>query len=69
MSERIARKYTENFFKMGQPCNFPGCEQLRQQYTKELRETMKPMSGCAACRRTGLVSKYKSIIRNRITLN
>ena len=62
---RLEDKYISNFFKLGNKCEFPGCEGLRNSYIKELRATNSG-GGCAACKRMSLVTKYKNIIKGRI---
>tara|TARA_B100002019_G_C20917963_1_gene426121 strand:- start:164 stop:370 length:207 start_codon:yes stop_codon:yes gene_type:complete len=59
-------KYVNNFFKFGEPCNFPGCDDLRKQYLLEM-EAGKSKTGCHACYRMGLARKFKTIIVNRLT--
>ena len=62
---KLEDRYISNFFKLGNKCEFPGCESLRAAYVKELRGTNSG-SGCAACKRMSLVTKYKNIIKGRI---
>lgn len=69
MSDRLINRYTNEFFNLGSPCRFPGCEELRKKYVTELRDTMKPTTGCAACKRMSLVKKYKQLITNRIQIH
>lgn len=64
----VAGKYIDTFFKLSTPCNFPGCAELRDTYIKELRSSSVG-GGCASCKRMALMSKYKRIIENRISLN
>jgi hypothetical protein len=59
----VANEYINAFFNLAAKCNFPGCDELRTRYLKELRLHVK---GCASCRRMGLVKKYKAIISNRL---
>jgi len=67
MSKRynLGAKYVDNFFQFARPCNFVGCEELRDEYLKELREPNP--GGCAACKRTSLVRKYVTILKARMT--
>jgi hypothetical protein len=69
MSDRLTKRYTSEFFNLGSPCGFPGCEDLRKKYIAELRDTLRPTGGCAACKRMSLVKKYKQLITNRIKIH
>ena len=63
---KLEDKYISSFFKLTEPCSFPGCDSLRKTYISELRGSNNKGTGCAACRRMSLVTKYKNIIRGRI---
>ena len=65
---KLVDKYVASFFRLGSPCSFPGCDELRARYLKELRGSTST-NGCAACKRMSLVSKYKNIIKSRIERN
>lgn len=58
-------KLIRDFFDLSKPCNFPGCQTLRDEYRKELNSS----SGCTSCKKTGLINKYKSRIENRLNIS
>jgi hypothetical protein len=49
------------FFSPSSPCWFTGCEELRQEYYKELAKIDTP--GCPQCMKGSLIRKYQDKIR------
>lgn len=50
----------KNFFNFNTPCEFPGCEQLREAYENDLARLGDE---CSSCARDDITRKYVAMIR------
>lgn len=51
---------TQEFFDLSKPCNFPGCEDLRREYTADLEAIGG--ENCTTCAKGAVIRKYQSML-------